>query len=102
MKHPINFKLSALAKNDLENIFKFTIRNWGEIKAREYAQKLSDGFVLLSQSPKIGKQRNDIYLNALSFPVGSHIIFYSINNNIDSKIEIARVLHKQMDIEKLF
>ncbi len=99
MNLPTNFRLSALAKKDLNNIFKYTIRNWGEVQAKEYAQKLSDGFDLLSQKPNIGKSRENLYQSALSLPIGSHIIFYAINKDLDTKIEIARILHKRMDIE---
>ena len=102
MENRQNYKLSALAKKDLLAIFNLTIQKWGESKAREYAQKLSNGLDLLSQSPEIGKSRNELYPNALSFPVGSHIIFYAINNELNTNIEIARVLHQHMDFEKQF
>ena len=102
MNHPTNFRLSALAKEDLNSIFKYTIQNWGEVQAKEYAQKISDGFHLLSKKPTIGKSRNDLYPNALCFPIGSHIIFYEINNDLDTGIEIARILHHTTDIESLF
>jgi len=97
-----NYKLSALAKEDLLAIFNLTIQNWGESKAREYAQKLANGFNLLSQSPEIGKTRNELCPNALSFPVGSHIIFYAINKELNTNIEIARVLHQHMNFDKQF
>jgi len=91
MNRPTNFRLSALAKKDLNAIFKYTIQNWGELQAREYAKKISDGFDLLSKKPTIGKSRNDLYPNALCFPIGSHIIFYAINKGLNKRIEIARI-----------
>jgi len=102
MKRPTNYRLSALAKKDLSAIFKYTIHNWGEAQAREYAQKLSDGFDLLSKKPNIGKSRDDLYPSALCFPIGSHMIFYAINKEIDTSIEITRILHQRMDIESPF
>ena len=102
MNRPTNFRLSALAKKDLNAIFKYTIQNWGELQAKEYAQKISDGFDLLSKQPTIGKSRNDLYPEALCFPIGSHMVFYAINKNLDTSIEIARILHKRMDFASLF
>lgn len=96
------YRLSSLAKNDLISIFDFTIQNWGKGQARQYAKKLSHGFEMLSNSPEIGKTRNELYENALSFNIGSHIIFYCINQQLDTKIEISRVLHQTMDFESHF
>jgi len=102
MNHLTSYKLSALAKKDLNAIFRYTIKNWGENQAKEYAQKLSDGFFLLSRKPEIGKSRDDLYPHALSFPIGSHLVFYAINKCLDSNIEIARILHQKMDIKRQF
>ena len=100
MSNKNNYRLSDLAKQDIQSIFEYTIENWGEKQARVYALKLSDGFDLIAQSPKVGTSRNKLYPNALSYIVGSHIIFYAINS--DSNIEIARVLHQSMDFERHF
>jgi toxin ParE1/3/4 len=97
-----NFRLSALAKNDLLSIFSFTLQNWGEDQARVYAKKLSNCFEMLAQSPNIGTKRNNLFNQALSFSMGSHIIFYRENKPLKTQIEIARVLHQSMDFEKHF
>lgn len=53
----------------------------------------------LSENPDMGKSRDELFPGALSFPVGSHIIFY---RKTDNQIEIARVLHQRMDYEQHF
>lgn len=96
------YRLSALAKDDLQSIFKFTIAHWGEVQARHYAQKLSDGFDMLSNEPESGFVRQELNEQARSFPVGNHVIYYSINNDFENCIEISRILHQSMDFERFF
>ena len=57
---------------------------------------------MLAKSPDIGTNRSDLFDNAMSFLVGSHIIFYIKNSQLNANIEIARVLHQSMDFEKYF
>ena len=47
----------------------------------------------------MGKSRDELFPGALSFPVGSHLIFYRQTGN---QIEIARVPHNRMDYEQHF
>jgi len=100
MSNKNNFRLSDLVKQDLKSIFEYTIENWGEKQARIYALKLSDGFDLIALPPQVGARRSKLYLNALSYTIGSHIIFYAIYS--DSHIQIAGVLHQSMDFDKQF
>ena len=96
------YRLSFQAKQDLLAIFEFTITHWGEKQARIYAQQLSDGFEMLSDNPRVGKSRNELFENAMSFVIGSHIVFYSINQNQENNIEVARILHQSMDFQGQF
>lgn len=95
------YRLSALAKQDLMDIFDFTIAHWGEQQAMHYAQILSAGFDLLAENPETGQIRDDLLKHARSFPVGSHIVFYSIQPQTPNGIEIARVLHQSMDYQNI-
>ena len=88
------YKLSPLAEADLLSIFLQGIENWGATQAESYALQITETFQLLSESPAMGREREDIYPNARSYLVGSHIIFYKHNKDV---IEIARVLHQRMD-----
>ena len=56
-------------------------------------------FTQLSENPDMGKSRDELFPGALSFPVGSHLIFYRQTGN---QIEIARVPHNRMDYEQHF
>ena len=46
-----------------------------------------------------GRERNEIYKDAKSFPVEKHIVFYRVSDN---GIDVARILHQRMDPSKHF
>jgi toxin ParE1/3/4 len=94
-----NYIISTLAEEDLLNIFLISIEGWGIDKAHKYSKTLEEAFIMLSKHPDLGKERKDLFSGALSFPVGSHIIFY---RKKDSQIEISRILHQRMDFQRNF
>ena len=88
------YKLSPLAEADLLSIFLHGIEQWGTTQAESYAIQITEALQLLSESPGMGREREEIYPNARSYLVGSHIIFYKHNKDV---IEISRVLRQRMD-----
>jgi len=94
-----NYKLSPLAESDLHKIITSTIETWGSKQARVYAESLDSALIKLAQYPDFGRQRDELYTDARSFPIEKHIIFYRIAND---GIEVARILHQRMDPSKHF
>ena len=94
-----NYRTSELAEEDLLAIFLFGIENFGTKRAKQYSLAIEDVFEQLAGFPGMGKSRDELFPGALSFSVGSHIVFY--RKTID-QIEIARVLHKRMDYSRFF
>ncbi len=94
-----SYRLSPLAEEDLFKIIATTIESWGEIQARVYAQTIDAALLKLAQYPDFGRERNDIYNGARSFPVEKHIVFYQVSDN---GINVARILHQRMDLSKHF
>ena len=71
---------------------------WVDQYSRKWSKSQYDTWpLILTENPDIGKSRVELFPGALSFPVGSHLIFY---RKTDNQIEIARVLHKRMDYER--
>ncbi|MFQ3191749.1 MAG: toxin ParE1/3/4 [Paraglaciecola sp.] len=70
-----NYKLSPLAEEDLFKIISTTIESWGSTQAKVYAQTIDAVLLKLAQYPDFGKERNDVYNGARSFPVEKHIAF---------------------------
>jgi toxin ParE1/3/4 len=54
---------------------------------------------VLANAPLAGKACDYITNGYRKFPQGSHIIFYKEGNK---KIEVVRILHKNMDVESKF
>jgi toxin ParE1/3/4 len=94
-----NYKLSPLAEEDLFKIISTTIESWGNEQAKVYAQTIDAALLKLAQYPDFGRERNEIYKSARSFPVEKHIVFYQVSDN---GIDIARILHQRMDQSKHF
>lgn len=69
------YKLSPLAEDDLYKIISTTINSWGNEQAKEYAQNIDAALIKLAQYPDFGRELNEVYNGAKSFPVEKHIAF---------------------------
>jgi len=90
------YQLTPSAKNDLQEIVRYTTKSWGVNQAKKYLKELRRAFGTIAQTPKIGRSREELAPELRSFQVGNHIIFYK-----ESKvgINVARILHSKRDIE---
>ncbi|MEP1553610.1 type II toxin-antitoxin system RelE/ParE family toxin [Paraglaciecola sp.] len=95
----LTLKLSPLAEEGLFKIISTTIKSWGNTQAKVYAQTLDAALLKLAQYPDFGKERNEVYSGAKSFPVEKHIVFYQVS---DTGIDVARILHQRMAPSKHF
>ena len=94
-----NYILSREADNDLEKIFDYNLEEFGFNQAVKYLGEIDEVFVKIINTPEIGRSRNEIKKSVYSLPIGSHIVFYTIQ--IDH-IRIVRVLHGAKDMPKSF
>ena len=93
------FNLTPRGKRDLHSIWDYTYRVWGEQQADKYVSALYQRFEWLAEQPTIGKSRPDIKTGYYCYLQGSHVIFYTLNQD---SINIIGVLHKSMDIISYF
>lgn len=94
------FALTSKAKADLRAIAIFTEERWEKEQRNLYIKQFDDAFHMLADTPLAGKACDYIRSGYRKFPQGSHIIFYK--NNGKKKIEVVRILHKNMDVESKF
>ena len=92
------FTLTNKAKADLKSVATYTQRKWGKNQRGIYLKQFDDAFHLLADTPDVGTKCDFIKLGYRKFPNISHVIFYRTIN--DTQIEIIRILHKRMDVEK--
>jgi len=92
-----SYRLSPLAEEDLFKIISTTVESWGSLQAKMYAQIIEAALLKLAEYPDLGKERNDVYNGARSFPIEKHIVFYQAS---EKGIDVARILHQCMDTSK--
>ncbi|MDH5764242.1 MAG: type II toxin-antitoxin system RelE/ParE family toxin [Nitrospinota bacterium] len=90
-------ELRPKALQDLEDIWHFTLENWGEDQADQYILDMNDGFESLADHPRKGPSCDDIREGYRKYNIGRHIVFY---RTISQGIEIVRILHQSMDPDR--
>ena len=90
-------RLSPKARADLDSIWNYTALHWGISQAEDYMGALGKTMKLLAGSAHLGRNIDDIRKGYFKFPAASHIIFYRI---APDTIDVIRVLHKGMDVER--
>ena len=85
------YVLSDNADIDVDNIFEYTISEFGVDKAIEYHKGLINLFIQLTNFPEEGKSRREIRDGLRSIVYVSHTVFYRI---LADHIRIVRILHQ--------
>lgn len=96
----MNYKISQLASQDIENIWLYTLENWSVEQADRYFNLIMDEIEYIAANPENGKDYSEVRKGYFRTRIKSHFIFYKINNN-KNQVEIIRILHQRMDIETL-
>jgi toxin ParE1/3/4 len=90
-------RLTPKARADLDAIWDYTVKYWGIEQAEAYLLSLGETMKLLANQPSLGRNIDDIREGYFKFPAASHIFIYRSQPNT---IEIVRILHKSMDVER--
>ncbi|MBL4666544.1 MAG: type II toxin-antitoxin system RelE/ParE family toxin [Sneathiella sp.] len=86
------YKLSEDAAKTIENIYSYSLLNFGEEKADDYYLSLHNTFELLADQPNLGREFHEFHRHEH----GHHIFFYKITNY---GILILHVLHQKENIK---
>ena len=89
------FRLTPRAAADLAEIADYTLKEWGPAQMGDYLRSLNRRFEWLARNPFAGRERDDVHPGYLSFPEGSHVIFYIVS---DEYVDIIGIPHKVVDI----
>ncbi len=90
--HPI-FYIHEKADSDLEDIFDYSVEQFGFVRAEQYIYDLEKVFRDLAANPKLGRRFDPDINYYFQYPVESHSIFYAPT---DTGVDIFRVLHQSM------
>lgn len=91
-----SYTLTNKAVLDLSAIWEYTVDSWSGKQADKYYFMLLDSCQDLADGKVTGKNYPEINTEIFGFRAGQHILFY--RKLSADKIEIARILHAQMDL----
>ena len=94
----MNYKISAKALADIEEIWLYSAGKWSTEQADRYVNLIFDEIEYLAQHPSGAKDIGHLRENYWCAKVKSHLIFYKRIGKPHA-IEVIRVLHERMDIE---
>ncbi len=91
------YKLSGKANTDVEDIYEYTIVNFGIKQARTYLHGLDDCFKALAENPLQGRAAAELASELRRYEYQAHVVFY---REVEQNTLIVRVLHKSMDFAR--
>lgn len=92
-----SYRLSPAARSDLESIWDYTVRHWGEAQAEIYTRGIQAACEALSNGTLVSRSADDIRAGYRKAAAGSHVIFFRLRSDV---IEIIRILHQSMDVRR--
>ena len=95
-----NFRLTHLANQDLNDIWKYTFQTWSVQQADKYYYQLIESFNRITANPECGKNYDGVEPKLRGLKTGKPIVFYEMVDK--NTIEIIRILHEQMDLKSRF
>ncbi|MEA1888878.1 MAG: type II toxin-antitoxin system RelE/ParE family toxin [Pseudomonadota bacterium] len=87
------YRLTPDAQEELIEIRRYTLDQWGKAQSQKYLSELRQTIKLLSETPTIGKKCDELGAGIFSFPHASHVIYYML---YEGHIVVFGVLHKSM------
>jgi toxin ParE1/3/4 len=106
--HLWTVRLTNTAEADYQSIIDWTLRQFGDLQARNYADTLSAALVALSQGPTAvgARERHEIGRRLFTLHVtrggrkGRHFVLFRIGpDKRERQVEVLRLLHDAMDLK---
>src|SRR5260370_31761365 len=107
-EHLWTVRLTATAESDFQNIIAWTLKEFGDLQARVYADTLSAALVELTAGPTTvgARERSEIGKGLFTMHVarggrkGRHFVLFRVRSDKrQSQIEVLRLLHDAMDLK---
>lgn len=90
------YRLSPRAQADLEEIWLYTFKQWSLEQADRYHRDLIATIEALASGTKAGGPV-DVRAGYFKYLVGRHVVFF---RQSDMTLDVIRVLHQQMDVDR--
>jgi toxin ParE1/3/4 len=107
--HPWTVRLTKTAESDYQSVIVWTLREFGDLQARIYADTLSAALVALTAGPTTvgAKERSEIGKGVFTLHVargghkGRHFVLFRVGQGKHQRhIEVLRLLHDAMDLTR--
>ena len=92
------YVLSPRARRDLSDIWDYSAEQWSVAQADRYVRLIAEVCEGLASGHITGRSADTVRAGYFRHPVGSHVLFYRARRR--GGIEIVRILHRRMDIER--
>lgn len=89
--------VSPRAQADIDDIWEYTVRRWGERQAEAYIGLIKEGVDAIAENPAVGRPCDDVRPGYRRYLVGSHVLFYRVRTD---DVAVIRILHQRMDVER--
>jgi toxin ParE1/3/4 len=106
---PWTVHLTKTAESDFQSIIAWTLREFGEVQARIYADTLSAALLALTAGPMTvgAKERSEIGKGVFALHVaraghkGRHFVLFRVGvGKLRRHVEVLRLLHDAMDLTR--
>lgn len=88
------FLLTPAALRDLEDIWRYTARQWREAQAARYLDILNAGFEASAMAPLVAPACDHVRPGYRRQRIGNHVVYFKIGTD---RVTGVRVLHERMD-----
>ncbi len=92
------YVLTPKAREDLDAIWRYSAERWEPDQADRYLRRIGQAFAGLAEGTARGRSAQDVRPGYFRLIVASHVIYY--RNGTDGCVEIVRILHGRMDVER--
>ncbi len=99
MEKAFGIKKNKRVRKDLEEIFDYSLDQFGLEQAEKYVSAFDDYFEKIRQNPSKGQRQNTVAKELWRYRKERHFIFYRIYK---THVRIVRILHDQMDFGRHF
>lgn len=87
--------LSLKAEEDIVSIAEHGVTSFGIAQARRYHEELFDTLELITQNPRMARERDEITPPVRIHPFKAHLIVYRIEDN--DQVFVIRIRHAHED-----
>jgi toxin ParE1/3/4 len=97
----MDVRLTRQARDDLEEIKRYTIGIWGQDQWRRYFVGLAAVLERVTSDKRCGRPRDALRANMCSFAYQKHLIFFEPIAHAGGEVVILRIVHQRRDLAAL-